>query len=399
MKVVDPVTHAPLADTFTDVWRMVPTVNDVKLTGPDGQTPWPRGVNRTGGYQLDARVATLQEQALGALTNHAQVQFAPAPEFLDDLHSFQRVLFTNNRVRALADAIDEGVTPLPDPDPALNALERRGKAVFTRACTQCHGSPTQSVTQADVNFRYHDIFTECPRPVDAVTPPRFAFAPCPPRLARNARTYEITLLDGTQGLSHQLRSRPRAADGVRVAPSGAAVHGRLEQVRCPCAPRDQQDRPLFPQQQRGHARGRRGPLCRDLQVHQGHCSALPSAARGRVYGRRALRSNPGPGGDPGAARLPAKAAKEAVHADLGPCRDRGRGLRRKRAHRHRRERGLAGRTARRPARRVSWCPSGSRTTGSAAASPATPSLEASFTSSTAARTGRETGARATTATW
>jgi len=198
MKVVDPVTHAPFADTFTDVWRMVPTVNDVKLTGPDGQTPWPRGVNRTGGYQLDARVATLQEQALGALTNHAQVHFAPPPEFLDDLHSFQRVLFTNNRVRALADAIDDGITPLPDPDPALNALERQGKAVFTRACTQCHGGLAQSVTQAAVNFRYHDIFTECPRPVDTVTPPRFVFAPCPPGLARNARTYEITLPDGTK---------------------------------------------------------------------------------------------------------------------------------------------------------------------------------------------------------
>jgi hypothetical protein len=196
MKVVDPVTHAPMPDTFADVWRMVPTVNDVKLTGPDGQTPWPRGPNPTGGYQLDARFGTLQEQAQGALTNHAQVQFAVPQEFLDDLHSFQRVLFTNNRVRALADAIDDGVTPLPDPDPALNALERRGKTVFQRACTQCHGGPAQSLTQADVAFRFHDIFTECPRPVDTVTPPRFAFAPCPPRLARNQRTYEITLPPG-----------------------------------------------------------------------------------------------------------------------------------------------------------------------------------------------------------
>jgi hypothetical protein len=167
--------NVPFPDTFADVWRMVPTVNDVKLTGPDGQTPWPRGPNPSGGYQLDARFATLQDQAQGALTNHAQVRFAVPQEFLDDLHSFQRVLFTNNRVRALADAIDDGVTPLPDPDPALNALERRGKTVFQRACAQCHGGPAQSLTQADVVFRYHDIFTECPRPVDTVTPPRFAF--------------------------------------------------------------------------------------------------------------------------------------------------------------------------------------------------------------------------------
>jgi cytochrome c peroxidase len=196
VKLIDPATNAPSAATSADVWRAIPTVNDVKLTGSDGQNPWPRGPNATGGYQLDARVATLQDQALGALTNHAQVQSAPSAEFLDDLSSFQRVLFTNERVRALADAVEAGVDPLPDPDPALNALERQGKAVFARACAQCHGGPGQSTTQAPV-VRFHDISSQCPRPVDTVTPPRFAFAPCPPRLARNARTYEITMANGT----------------------------------------------------------------------------------------------------------------------------------------------------------------------------------------------------------
>ena len=146
MKLIDPATNQPSAETFVDVWRAVPTVNDVKLTGPDGQNPWPRDPNRTGGYQLDARVATLQEQALGALTNHAQVQGAPSQQFLDDLHSFQRVLFTNSRVRALSEAIDAGTTPLPDPDPPLNALEQQGKVVFIRACAHCHGGPGQSLT-------------------------------------------------------------------------------------------------------------------------------------------------------------------------------------------------------------------------------------------------------------
>ena len=45
--------------------------------------------------------------------------------------------------------------------------------------------------------RYHDIATQCPRPVDTVSPARFNFQPCPERLARNARTYEITLPNGT----------------------------------------------------------------------------------------------------------------------------------------------------------------------------------------------------------
>ena len=192
IKLIDPATNAPSGETFVDVWRAVPTVNDVALTGADGTDPWPRGPNNTGGYQLDARVSTLQEQALGALTNHAQLQSVPPTQLLDDLASFQRVLFTNHRVRTLSDALREGTTPLPDPDPALTELEAQGKAVFTRACSHCHGGPGQSTTQPPV-IRFHTISSQCPRPVDNVAPARFALAACPDRLARNARTYEITV--------------------------------------------------------------------------------------------------------------------------------------------------------------------------------------------------------------
>lgn len=122
IKLIDPATNLPSAETFVDVWRMVPSVFNVKLTGPDGQNPWPRGPNPTGGYQLDGRRGTLQEQALGALMAHAQIQVAPNQRMLDDLASFQRVLFTSDGVRELADAVDAGTVPLPDPDPPLNAL-------------------------------------------------------------------------------------------------------------------------------------------------------------------------------------------------------------------------------------------------------------------------------------
>jgi hypothetical protein len=181
MRLVDPITNQPSDETTVDVWRMVPGVTDLKLTGADGLNPWPRGPNATGGYQLDARVLTLQDQALGALLTHAQVQNAPPQRLLDDLSSFQRVL----------------VTPLPDANRPLNALEQQGKTVFTRSCAQCHGGPAQSSTQPPV-VRFHDISTQCPRPVDTVTPARWNFQPCPPRLARNARTYEITLPAGAK---------------------------------------------------------------------------------------------------------------------------------------------------------------------------------------------------------
>jgi len=197
IRLIDPVTNQPSDETSVDVWRMVPGVTDVKLTGADGLNPWPRGPNATGGYQLDGRIATLQEQALGALLHHAQAQSPPPQRLLDDLSSFQRVLFTNGRVRTLSEAIDQGVTPLPSADPPLNALEQQGKAVFTRSCAQCHGGPGQSTTQAPV-IRFHDIFSQCPRPVDTATPARFNLKPCPPRLARNARTYEITLPTGAK---------------------------------------------------------------------------------------------------------------------------------------------------------------------------------------------------------
>ena len=198
MRLIDPLTNAVSTETTADVWRMVPSVNDVRLTGADGANPaWPRGPNPTGGYQLDGRKATLQEQALGAFEAHAQIKKAPSARLLDDLAAFQNVLFSSPRARALSDAVRAGVTPLPDVDPPLSELAQQGKVVFTRACAQCHGGPGQSTTQTPLTLRFHDISSQCPRPVDTVVPARWTFTPCPPRLARNARTYEITLANGT----------------------------------------------------------------------------------------------------------------------------------------------------------------------------------------------------------
>ena len=197
VRLIDPATNAASTETSVDVWRAVPSIFNVKLTGPDGAIPWPRGPNPTGGYQLDGRKATLQEQALGAFEAHAQIVNAPSQRLLDDLAAFQNVMFSSPRVRVLADAVRNGVSPLPDVDPPLSPLEAQGKVVFTRACAQCHGGPGQSTIQAPLLARFHDIQVNCPRPVDTVVPARFNFVPCPPRLARNARTYEFTQPNGT----------------------------------------------------------------------------------------------------------------------------------------------------------------------------------------------------------
>ena len=209
VQLLDTVTGEPTNETATDLFRAVMPVMNVAITGPDGVVPiWPpaprvpipgvdpNGPNRQGGYQHDARFATLQEQARGALIAHAQVSVEPPSDMLDDLAAFQQTLFSSTGVERLAEAIASGSTPFPDPDPELTEIEQQGKAVFNRACATCHGGslhPSGSTPEAAIVrpiVRYHNIQTACPRPATD------GYLPCPPRLARNARTYRITLANG-----------------------------------------------------------------------------------------------------------------------------------------------------------------------------------------------------------
>jgi cytochrome c peroxidase len=210
VKLVDPATGQPSQETFIDLWRAVMPVLNVAITGSDLVLPiWapvaqqrapilgqdPNGPNVQGGYQHDARFGTLQEQARGAFFAHAQVTAEPSARLLDDLAAFQETLFSSPGVELLANAIRAGATF--DPDPELNELEQQGKAVFNRACGQCHGGTLhQSTSTPDAALvrpivRYHNIVTACPRPATD------GFAACPARLNRNARTYQVTLANGT----------------------------------------------------------------------------------------------------------------------------------------------------------------------------------------------------------
>ena len=211
VKLIDPGTGQPSAETSVDLWRAVMPVLNVAITGPDNVLPiWPPGAprppimgqdpngpNRQGGYQHDARFGSLQEQARGALIAHAQVSVEPPQRMLDDLAAFQQSLFSAPTVEQLADAILNGASAFPDPDPELDQVEQQGKGVFNRACAQCHGGSLHpSGSTPETGFvrpivRFHNIFTACPRPA------LDGFAPCPERLNRNARTYRVTLANGT----------------------------------------------------------------------------------------------------------------------------------------------------------------------------------------------------------
>ena len=236
------------------------------------------------------RFGTLQEQALAALTNHAQIQSAPPQRLLDDLSSFQRVLFTNERVRALSDAVRQGTLPLPDPDRRLNALEQQGKAVFERACGQCHGGPGQSTPQATPNdppapvIRFHNIFSQCPRPVDPTGALRVRGVSATTRAQRAHLRDRV--VGGDTGpwrdhpsarghrSPHVVRSRPRAPDRVRWR---GRAQGRLGEVRRARAPGHQQDRAVLHQQQRRHARRDGRSLRRAVQARGGELRPGPSA--------------------------------------------------------------------------------------------------------------------------
>jgi cytochrome c peroxidase len=206
--VGNPATAATTDETTVDIWRSVPSILDVRITGPDDVLPeWTvPSPNRRGGYQLDARRATLQEQALGAFVDHAQVAVLPPLTVLDDLAAFQNSMFSSRRVERLANAMAAGTTPLPDPDPELSPLEQQGKAVFERSCAHCHGNPEHPSTTTSLPesipgrafARYHDIRTACPRPLPP--PPGLPdepWLPCSPNVVNKIRTYEIAFPDGT----------------------------------------------------------------------------------------------------------------------------------------------------------------------------------------------------------
>ena len=161
------------------------------------QNPWPRDPNRSGGYQLDGRFADLQEQALGALLSHAQIQTPPPQRMLEDLAAFQRTLFTNTRVRALSDAVAAGMRLFPMPILRFPGSSRRARS--------CSRAPAVIVTAAPANPpRRRPWFVITISPLNARAP----WTPCRRR-------------DSTSSL---------------VPSAWRATHARMRS-RCPTAPR------------------------------------------------------------------------------------------------------------------------------------------------------------------
>ncbi len=142
------------------VWRSVPSIADTALTKP---------------FQLDGRVATLEEQAQGAITGHSEGGTAPRSE-LKRIADFERGTFSSERSRWVAKALAHGVPPKKIPDVEdkmiLSTQEARGRDVYKAVCAACHGGANKATI---VDRTVHDMAFPTLKPDGTVL-----FPPVPP---------------------------------------------------------------------------------------------------------------------------------------------------------------------------------------------------------------------------
>lgn len=133
------LTDSPQANEVT-VLRSVPALSGLGLTSP---------------YQQDRAIASLEEQVRAALVAHMETTVPPTREFVDSVAQFERGLFASAAGRRIATALAAGA-PVPDVDPPLTAIERRGKERFEFFCGDCHGGPAQVENRENRIFPPHD---------------------------------------------------------------------------------------------------------------------------------------------------------------------------------------------------------------------------------------------------
>ncbi len=96
----------------------------------------------TAPYLSDRRADTLQQQALGASSNHIQVQKQLDTPTLNDIAAYEDDQFSSDRTRALAAQLAAGQAPTRADKPNLTADELAGRDAFNFRCSGCHGGPT-----------------------------------------------------------------------------------------------------------------------------------------------------------------------------------------------------------------------------------------------------------------
>jgi len=181
------------------VWRGVPSIANVGLTGP---------------YLQDGRAATLPEQALGAIRGHIEPSRKPTARELEALDTFQTQFFYPLRLRSMADTSD----PLPKTAgfsmPAVNDAAVRGRASFNLRCQRCHDGELASQPRDPAGSNFSNAFVSDANPLNL---PLFRLAfrqpdgttvetvsPDPGRAALTGRVEDLNLFDtpSLRGVKH-----------------------------------------------------------------------------------------------------------------------------------------------------------------------------------------------------
>lgn len=155
------------------VWRSVPSIADVALTAP---------------YQLDGRVATLEEQAQGAITGHSEGGEVSKAD-LERIAAFERSVFSSDRAQQVAKELGDGVSfdEVSEVEDSLELTEEeaRGRDLFDAVCATCHGGGnTATIVDREIhdqgffalksdgsgNVQYQVPATDPPTPVLASQP-------------------------------------------------------------------------------------------------------------------------------------------------------------------------------------------------------------------------------------
>lgn len=153
------------------VLRGVPSIADSALTGP---------------FQRDGRIASLEEQAQGAVTGHSEGGEVPANE-LERIAEFERSVFSSDRARSVADYLAGGGDPADAPNVEdeleLTPAEARGRDLYGLVCGKCHGGFNQATI---VDRELHDLAFPAIKPdgnvrheVPATDPPTLVLAAQP----------------------------------------------------------------------------------------------------------------------------------------------------------------------------------------------------------------------------
>jgi len=178
------LTDEPAA-THVTLSRAVTPLNMLKHTAP---------------YQQDRSAPTLETQGRDAVNQHLEPAHPPTADFLDSIAEFERQIFSSRQVRQFSTAIDAGL-PVPDLDPPLTALERRGKEKFDDFCGRCHGGPAQVKNLENRIFPPFDGSTN-PLSLNVVVsnPPPVGFLSSPlqgPGFDLPVRRYTVALPNGS----------------------------------------------------------------------------------------------------------------------------------------------------------------------------------------------------------